>query len=112
MPAPNPMISSVKPNYVLWAGRKPAMLMRLSVPAQGGLRELATEVAARIAEYLGSHKKDAPAIVAAIDGLAGRVAPPGECSDITFEFSEEDRALLIRARCDGRSSEARCALPS
>ena len=91
---------------------KRALELRLSVPAQGGLRAVAAEVATRVAAYLGSPLPDAESAAATLEALAERVAPAGTQGDITFEFSEEDRALLIRARCDGRSSEARCALPS
>lgn len=89
-----------------------ALLLRLSVPAQGGLRALASEVATKVAAHLGSELPDAESVGAMLDELAERVAPAGTQGEITFEFTEVDRALLIRARCDGRSSEARCALPA
>lgn len=79
--------------------------MRLSVPAEGGLRAVVTELAARIAEYLGSRQPDAASVGASIDGLVSRVARGG--SDITFEFRQIERELVIQARCDGHSSEAR-----
>lgn len=88
------------------------LLLRLSVPAQGGLRALAAEVATKIAAHLGSDLPDAESVGARLDELANRVAPAGTQGEITFEFTELDRALVIRARCDGRSSEARCALPA
>ena len=91
---------------------KRALELRLSVPAQGGLRAVATEVATRVAAYLGSTLPDAESVGAALEALAERVAPAGTQGEITFEFTEQDRELLIRARCDGRSSEARCALPA
>lgn len=89
-----------------------ALLLRLSVPAQGGLRALAAEVATKIAAHLGSDLLDAESAGATLEELANQVAPAGTQGEITFEFSELDRALLIRARCDSRSSEARCALPA
>jgi anti-sigma regulatory factor (Ser/Thr protein kinase) len=89
-----------------------ALLLRLSVPAQGGLRALAAEVATKIAAHLGSDLVDAESVGTTLEELANHVAPAGTQGEITFEFSELDRALLIRARCDGRSSEARCALPA
>ena len=89
------------------------MLMRISVPAEGGLREVAGEVGTRIAEYLGSRKTDAASIGAAIDGLAGTVAPPGRVSmEITFEFHAVKGELVVHARCGGRSSETRHPLPA
>ncbi len=88
------------------------LMLRLSVPAQGGLRAVATEVATRIAAYLGSALPDAEYAGAVLEELARRVAPGGSEGDITFEFREVDRELLIKARCDGRSSEARHPLPA
>ena len=89
------------------------MLMRISVPAQGGLRELAGEVGTKIAEYLGGRKVDAASIAEAIDGLAGKVAPPGDASrEITFEFHAVKGELVVHAQCDGRSSETRHRLPA
>lgn len=88
------------------------VVLRLSVPAQGGLRAVATEVATRLAAYLGSTEPDAESAGVTLEGLAERVAPLGSEGDILFEFREVDRELLIRARCDGRSSEARYPLPA
>ena len=89
------------------------MLMRISVPAEGGLREVAGEVGTKIAEYLGSRKADAESVAAAIQGLAGKVAPPGGvCSEITFEFHAANGELVVHARCDDRSSETRHPLPA
>jgi hypothetical protein len=79
--------------------------MRLSVPAHGGLRAVATELAARIAEYLGGQQPDAASVGASVDGLASHVGR-GD-ADIVFEFRQVDRELVIHARCDGHSSEAR-----
>jgi hypothetical protein len=89
-----------------------ALILRLSVPAQGGLRTVASDVATKVAAFLGSELPDAESVGATLEALAERVAPAGTQGDITFEFSEVDRQLLIRARCAGRSSEARCALPA
>jgi hypothetical protein len=89
-----------------------SLVLRLSVPAEGGLRSVATDVAMRIAEYLGSNRPDAESAGVTIEGLAARVAPTGVSADIQFEFREIDRELLIRARCDDRSMEVRYPLPA
>ncbi|HET9264102.1 MAG TPA: hypothetical protein VFO14_13710 [Vicinamibacterales bacterium] len=88
------------------------LMLRLSVPAQGGLRAVASEVATRIATYLGSALPEAEFAATTLEDLARRVAPGGSEGDITFEFREVDRGLLIQARCDGRSCEARHPLPA
>lgn len=87
-----------------------ALTLRLSVPASGGLRSVAAEFATRVAAHLGSDST-AQAAGTACEHLAQRVAPEGSDGDITFEFTEGDGELLIRARCKGRSSEARHPLP-
>ena len=85
--------------------------MRMSVPAEGGLRDLAGEVASKIAEYLGSRQSDVASIAASIEGLAGSVAPPGASHDIVFEFHALNGELVVHAQCAGRSSETRHRLP-
>jgi hypothetical protein len=87
------------------------MLMRLSVPAEGGLRAVATEVARKIAEYLGTNPPDVESVGSTLERLATRVCTAGS-EDITFEFREINRELVIQARCSGRSSEARYPLPA
>ncbi len=94
-------------------GRQPPMLMRISVPAEGALRDLAGEVGSKIAEYLGSRHADVESIAAAIEVVAGKVAPPGGCAgDITFEFHAVRGELVVHAHCDDRSSETRHRLPA
>ncbi|HXW06772.1 MAG TPA: hypothetical protein VD833_16170 [Vicinamibacterales bacterium] len=89
-----------------------ALFLRLSVPAEGGLRAVASEVATRVAEYLGSNRLDAESAGVTLEGLAARVAAGASGGDIQFEFREVDRELLIRARCDERSLEVRYPLPA
>lgn len=90
-----------------------ALEMRLSVPAEGGLREIARELATKIAEHLGSGAPDAASLGAAVDGLASRLSNghARQGQDITFEFRQVEGALVIRARCSGESSEVRHPLP-
>ena len=89
-----------------------SLVLKLSVPAQGGLRGLATEMATKIAAYLGTNLPDAESAGVTLEGLAERVAPHGSEGDITFEFREVEGELVIRAHCDNRSSEARYPLPA
>jgi hypothetical protein len=87
------------------------LVLRLSVPAEGGLRLVATELAARVAEYLGDKAGDA-AVSEALEGVAARVAPNGTDDNIEFEFRQADGELLIEARCGSRISDVRCSLPA
>ena len=80
----------------------PALEMRLSVPSEGDLTAVAGELAAKVAEFLGARSESISETLAA---LSSRVAASGE--DITFEFREVNHELIIEARCDGRTSEAR-----
>jgi hypothetical protein len=88
------------------------LVLRLSVPAEGRLRAVATELAARVAEYLGDKAVDAAAVSDALEGVAARVAPNGTDADIEFEFRQVEGELLIQARCDSRTSDVRCPLPA
>ncbi len=86
--------------------------MRLSVPAEGGLRDIASELATKIAEHLGANAPDAQSLGAMVEGLASRLgAGGGRQEDITFEFRQVDGELVIEARCSGRASEVRHPLP-
>jgi hypothetical protein len=84
-----------------------ALEMRLSVPAEGDLRSIASELAAKIAEHLGAKSRDAQSLGAKVDGLASRLGTDGRQPDITFEFRQVNGELIIEARCDGQASEVR-----
>jgi hypothetical protein len=88
------------------------LLLRLSVPAAGVLRDVAKDLAARVAEHLGDKALDAAAVSAALESVASRVAPEGTDADIEFDFRQVEGELLIEARCGARTSEVRCPLPA
>jgi hypothetical protein len=101
----------MKPSTSARVPDAPGLEMRLSVPSEGTLSKVAGELAAKVAEFLGDEGGDeGTSIGATLEQLASRVAAAGE--DITFEFRQIDRELVIQARCNGRSSEARYALPT
>ena len=93
-------------------GASRTLVLRLSVPAQGVLRSVATDIAGRVADYVGSRVPDAAELTAAVEAVASRVAPDGSEADITFEFRQIDRELLIEARCGSRTSEVRWPMPA
>src|SRR5688500_1819802 len=76
----------------------PGLAMRLAVPPEGTLCEVAVELAGRIAEFRGG---EARSIAGVIGSLTSRVASPGE--NVTFEFRHIGRELVILAHCNGRS---------
>jgi hypothetical protein len=88
------------------------LVLRLSVPAKGGLRAVAADVAGKVAAYVGSTAGDAVSVIAALERVASGVAPDAADAEITFEFRDVDGDLLIEARCGTRSSEVRCTLPA
>jgi hypothetical protein len=93
------------------AGR-PALDLRLWVPAEGELRGIAGELAARIAEALGAGSPDARNLAARVAGLASELANGGRAGrDITFEFRQVEGELVVEARCNGEASEVRQPLP-
>jgi hypothetical protein len=85
-------------------------VVKLSVPAEGPLRVIATDVAGKIAEYLQT-SQPVDSVTAAVESAASE-ASGGSSGDITLEFRLVDRELLIEARCGSRTSEVRCQLPA
>jgi hypothetical protein len=86
--------------------------LRLSVPAEGGgLRRIAGELTARVAEFLGTTGQDAQSLAARIEGLASRLGNGGGHENLTFEFRQVEGELIIEVRCSGESSEVRQRLP-
>jgi hypothetical protein len=88
------------------------LVLRLSVPAEGVLRAVASDIAGRVADYIGSPVRDTAELTAAVEGVAAQVAPHGSQADITFEFCRIDRQLLIEAHCGSRTSEVRWPMPA
>jgi hypothetical protein len=88
------------------------VLLRLSVPAAGDLRAIASDVAMKVAEYLGSGAPDAGSVASAVERAALEVAPPDSGAQIEFVFRRAAGALLIEARSGGRAAETRHALPA
>lgn len=87
--------------------------LRLWVSAEGGgLRQIAGELAARVAEFLGTTGQDAQSLAARIEGLASRLGNGGGHEDITFEFRQVEGELIIEVRCSGELSEVRHRLPN
>jgi hypothetical protein len=87
--------------------------LRLWVPAEGDLRGIAGELAAKIAEQLGAGSPDAQQLGERVAVLASRLAngggPTGQ--EITFEFRQIKGELVVQARCNSMASEVRQQLP-
>ena len=88
------------------------VVLRLSVPYGGALRIVASDVGARVVEYLGQRAPAAAVVSAALESVAAGVAPSSADAEITFDFREVNGELLIEAQCGTRSSEVRCPLPA
>jgi len=89
----------------------PTLLLRLSLPAGDGFRDLAVALASKVAEYAGCTAADAAKVAESLESLAGEIAQGDATADITFEFHRLDDELRIEARCAGRTSEASHPLP-
>ena len=86
--------------------------VRLWVPAEGDLRSLAGELAAKIAEHLGADAPDAQSLADKVAGLTSDLANGGHQSqDIALEFRQVDGELVVEARCAGTASEVRQGIP-
>ena len=92
----------------------PELEIRLWVPADGSLRGIASELATKVAEHLGTNAPDARSLGATIERVASQLGrdPQSEGHDITFSFRQVYRELVIEARCDREASEVRHPLPA
>lgn len=88
------------------------VLLRLSVPPAGDLRGIASDLAVKVAEYLGTGAPDARTVAPALERAAHEVADPGGEAQIEFVFRRLAGALLIEARSGGRAAELRHPLPA
>jgi hypothetical protein len=88
------------------------VLLRLSVPASGDLRAIASELAVKVAEYLGTGGPEAAGVATALERAAREVAPPEGDAQIEFVFRRAAGALLIEARSGGGVAEMRYVLPA
>ena len=89
-----------------------AFALRLSVPADGDLREIAGEVAAKVAEHFGTAAADARSLAAKVAGLALQLRNGSpQAQDIAMEFRRVEGELVIEARCAGAASEVRQEIP-
>jgi hypothetical protein len=89
----------------------PELTLKISVPAAGGLHTVAIELARKVAEYLGTRGSDLESMGSRLDALVTKIAT-GPAAEVTFEFREIGRELVIQARCNDRSSEVRYPLPA
>ena len=91
-----------------------ALVLQLTVPAAGRLSDIASEIAAKVAEHLGVGAPDAQSIRARVDEIVsglGAGAPP-QGTEIFFEFRRAGAELVIHVRCAGVASEVRHPLPA
>jgi hypothetical protein len=88
------------------------VVLRLTVPFGGELRIVASDIAARVVDYLKERAPDAAVVAAALDSVAASVAPASADAEVTFDFRDVNGELLIEAQCGSRSSEVRCPLPA
>jgi hypothetical protein len=88
------------------------VLLRLNVPPTGELRALASEMAKKVAEYLGTSGPDAESLAGSLERAATGLPPGGDEGQIEFVFRKVGGELLIEARAGGRTSEVRHSLPA
>ena len=86
--------------------------LRLSVPAEGDLREIAGLVAAKVAEHFGTAAADAQSLAAKVGKLAQELRNGSpQAQDIAMEFRTVEGELVVEARCAGGASEVRHEIP-
>jgi hypothetical protein len=85
--------------------------MRLTIPAAGEFRPLATELAGKFAEYSGSTARDAAALRRSVEQLAAKVANgAGPDASIDVNMIVRANVLLVRVSSGSKSDEATCPL--
>ena len=81
-----------------------ALDLRLSVPAEGDLREIAGELAAKVAEHLGAAAGDAQSLAAKVARLALQLRNGSpQAQDIVMEFRQVEGELVVRSALRRRS---------
>jgi len=90
-----------------------ALDLTLSVPAEGALRELAGELAAKVAEHLGADPSDAQSLAAKVAEMAARMGAGSAAvnEDIAFAFQQREGEIVVEARRAGKSSQVRQEIP-
>ena len=86
--------------------------MRLWVPADERHCGIASELAAKIAEHLGTHAPDAQTLGDTVARLASTLGNGRQDQEISFEFRQVGKELVIEARRGGEASEVRHRLPA
>ena len=84
--------------------------LRLWVPAEGDLREIAGELAAKVAEHYGAGA-DAQSLAAKVAGLASEMRNGSQGQDIVLDFRRVEGELVVEARCAGAALEVRHEIP-
>jgi hypothetical protein len=85
--------------------------MRLTIPAAGEFRSLATELAGKFAEYSGSTAGDAAKLRHSVEQLAAKVANgAGPDASIDVNMIVRANVLLVRVSSGSKSHEATCPL--
>ncbi|OFW09898.1 MAG: hypothetical protein A3H96_01715 [Acidobacteria bacterium RIFCSPLOWO2_02_FULL_67_36] len=91
-------------------GAPQAFVLRVSVPADGDLRIVASDVASKVAECLGEAPERTAAAGGAAEMLGARLADGGGAAEIAFEFHTAPDGMVIEARCGDRSATVRHVL--
>ncbi|HEY7057521.1 MAG TPA: hypothetical protein VH458_13395 [Vicinamibacterales bacterium] len=85
--------------------------MRLTIPAAGEFRAVATELAGRFAEYSGSTAGDAAELRKTIERLAARVTNgAGPDASIDLDMIVQANVLVVRVSSGSTSGETTCPL--
>jgi hypothetical protein len=85
--------------------------MRLTIPAAGEFRVLATELAGKFAEYSGSTAGDAAELRRRIEQLAVKVTNgAGPDASIDLDMTVRENVVVVRVSSGSTSDETTCPL--
>ncbi len=93
------------------ADRSREQEMRLTIPAAGEFRALASELAGKFAEYSGSTQGDAAELRQTVDRIAAKVTN-GAVPDASIDLNMvvRNNVLRVRVSSGSKSDEATCPL--
>jgi hypothetical protein len=84
---------------------------RLTLRASASLCDLAADVAAKLAECVGSSDRAAEGVGKAVERLAARItSASAHDADVEFEMERRDTTLIVRASSGTRIEETTCPL--
>jgi hypothetical protein len=86
--------------------------LRLTIPAAAPYHAVASELAARFAEYSGADAAAAKRLASAVQSLTGGLVDGAADGSISLTMEVRERELVVTAQSGARKERATCPLPA